>query len=94
MRRLTEQELTNRKSRIHDILTEKFSPNALDVIDESHRHAGHAGARPEGETHFKVIISAETLRTLSRIDAHRAINDVLKSEFETGLHALTIKLDR
>ena len=90
--RLTEQELTSRKSRIHDILTEFFSPSTLEVVDESHRHAGHAGARPEGETHFKILIVADALKSMSRIDGHRAINDALKHEFETGLHALTIRI--
>ena len=38
-------------------LVEAFEPTSLDVIDESHLHAGHVGARPEGETHFRLIIS-------------------------------------
>lgn len=83
--------MTNRASRIRDKLTEAFDPVALDVVDDSARHAGHAGASPEGETHFTVTIVAEGFRGLSRVQVQRAINMVLGGEFDTGLHALSIK---
>ena len=81
----------NRSERIHQILSDAFQPSQLDVVDDSHRHAGHSGARPEGETHYTVIIVAETFDGLSRVARQRAVMDVLRPEFETGLHALSIK---
>lgn len=80
-----------RSERIRDILTEVFSPSALDVIDDSHKHAGHAGARPEGETHYTIKIVSSEFEGQSRVATQRAILAALKPEFETGLHALSIK---
>lgn len=81
----------NRSERIRQILTDAFRPAALDVVDDSHKHAGHSGARPEGETHYTVVISASSFEGVSRVARQRAVMDVLKPEFETGLHALSIK---
>lgn len=81
----------NRSERIHQILSDAFQPTALNVVDDSHKHAGHAGARPEGETHYTVTISAAAFEGLSRVARQRAVMDVLKPEFESGLHALSIK---
>lgn len=71
-------------------LNNTFSPADLRVIDESAKHAGHAGARPEGETHFKVVIEAEAFAGKSRIECHRMINSLLAEELATRVHALTI----
>lgn len=84
------KELTGRKERIRASLTTGFTPIALEVIDESDRHAGHAGASPEGETHFKVKIVSAAFLGQTRVARHRAITAVLALEFETGLHALSI----
>jgi BolA protein len=77
-----------------DIIAEKlakaFSPESLDVIDESHLHAGHAGHRPGGQSHFRVYIVAEAFRAKSRIERHRLINTVLSGELADGVHALAI----
>lgn len=67
-----------------------FSPVELTVVDESHRHAGHSGARPGGETHFAVFIVSPAFAGQSRVAIHRAINDALKDEFAAGVHALAI----
>ena len=80
-----------RSERIRDILTETFAPSALDVVDDSHKHAGHAGARPEGETHYTIKITSPKFEGQSRVATQRAILAALKPEFETGLHALSIK---
>jgi BolA family transcriptional regulator, general stress-responsive regulator len=72
-------------------LTEAFRPAALNVVDESHLHKGHAGHRPEGETHFRVRIAAEAFRGVSRVQAHRLVNAALADEFARGLHALAIE---
>jgi BolA protein len=71
-------------------LTEAFAPESLRVEDESHLHAGHAGHRPGGETHYRVYIVSESFRGKSRIDRHRAINATLASELAGGVHALAI----
>ena len=84
--------MTNRAERIAARLDALFSPQMLEVIDESHLHAGHGGARPEGETHFRVEITALCLAALSRVDRHRAINTALKEEFDGGLHALALDI--
>ena len=84
------QELTTRTERIRAALIAAFFPNELDIVDESHLHHGHAGAAPGGETHYAVKIRAPAFSGLSRLAKHRAINDVLKAEFASGLHALHI----
>ncbi len=84
--------MTDRQTRIRTALTAAFSPDILEIADDSARHAGHAGAAPTGETHFNIVISSSDLLQMSRVSAHRAVNDALKLEFENGLHALSIKI--
>ncbi len=81
----------DRQTRIEDILTAAFEPVSLAVIDDSHKHEGHAGAAPGGETHYSVEIVAEAFAGLSRVQVQRAIMMVLQKEFDTGLHALALK---
>jgi BolA family transcriptional regulator, general stress-responsive regulator len=80
--------------RVADIMTEKltaaFAPASLRVMDESHQHAGHAGHRPGGETHYRIYIVAEAFRGKSRIERHRLINQTLAGELAAGVHALAI----
>jgi BolA family transcriptional regulator, general stress-responsive regulator len=77
-----------------DVITEKlrktFAPQSLSVEDESHRHKGHAGHRPGGETHFRVYIVAAAFRGKSRLERHRMINAALADELSGGVHALAI----
>lgn len=80
-----------RSDRILRSLSDAFAPKTLEVIDDSAKHAGHAGASPEGETHYTVIISSAAFEGLSRVAIQRAVMAALKAEFETGLHALSIK---
>ncbi|MCR9269086.1 MAG: BolA family transcriptional regulator [Hyphomonadaceae bacterium] len=80
-----------RSQRIHELLTAAFAPSVLDVVDDSHKHAGHAGARPEGETHYTVKIVSDKFEGLSRVAMQRAVMSALQQEFDTGLHALSIK---
>ena len=82
---------TTRAERIRAKLTEVFAPQRLEIIDESHLHAGHAGARPEGETHFRVSVEAAAFAGLSRVERQRRVNAALAEEFDTGLHALSIR---
>jgi BolA protein len=69
---------------------QQLQPSILQIIDNSALHSSHFNGAIE--THFKVILSSEKLRKLTRIQAHRIINDLLKDEFMSGLHALEIKL--
>jgi BolA protein len=78
------------KAAIAEKLSAAFAPQSLDVIDESHRHEGHAGHRPGGQTHFRVHIVSEAFRGKSRIERHRMINQTLAHELAAGVHALAI----
>lgn len=80
-----------RKNRIIQLLHENFSPLDLWLDDDSARHAGHAGAQPEGESHFKLFIVSAKFESLNRIARHRLINHALQPEFDSGLHALNIR---
>ena len=71
-------------------LTAAFGPESVRVEDESHRHEGHAGHRPGGQTHFRVHIVADAFRGKSRLERHRMINDALAAEIQGGVHALAI----
>ncbi len=73
-------------------LSAKFAPSHLEVIDESSRHQGHSGSRPEGETHFRVRIGAAGLAGKSRVAQHRAVMETLDHELKSGVHALAIEV--
>jgi BolA family transcriptional regulator, general stress-responsive regulator len=72
-------------------LSAKFAPTHLEVIDESSRHQGHAGSRPEGETHFRVRIGSPSLSG-TRVAQHRAVMEALDAELKNGVHALAIEV--
>ena len=72
-------------------LRQSFSPAALEVIDESHPHAGHSGSRPDGESHFRVKIVADAFRGKSRVEQHRMVNAALAEELKERVHALAIQ---
>ncbi|MEE2997523.1 MAG: BolA family protein [Pseudomonadota bacterium] len=71
-------------------LTDAFQPISLSVIDESGLHAGHAGARPEGETHFRVEIVAGAFTDRTRVDRQRMVYSVLADELDGPVHALSV----
>jgi BolA family transcriptional regulator, general stress-responsive regulator len=77
--------------RIRNIIAAALSPSRLEVVDESGLHAGHAGAVPGQTTHVRLVIEAEAFRGKSRIECHRAVNELLKGEIAAGLHALAIE---
>jgi len=81
---------------MENIIQEKLritlTPLSLEIVDESHKHAGHAGARPGGNTHFHIRIVSEAFTPLSRVERHRLVHDVLKEELETTIHALSLNL--
>ena len=79
------------KHTITNKLREAFTPESLDVVDESHLHEGHAGHRPGGETHFSIYIVSDAFEGKSRVERHRMINNALAEELTGPVHALAIK---
>jgi BolA protein len=76
------------KAKIEDLLTKAFKPDFLEVIDDSQKHAGHAGASQGG--HFKVIITAKAFEGKKLLDSHRMIYEALLP-VRSSIHALAIK---
>jgi len=81
-----------RAGRIEAAIRRRFEPSLVSVVDDSARHAGHAGHRPEGETHFNLLVVAEAFRDQSRVARSRAVHAALAEEFGEGLHALSMTL--
>lgn len=79
------------KKTITDRLTEAFSPEHLEVIDESHQHEGHGGWREGQTTHVRVRITSAGFAGKSRVTVHREVNAALAEAFAMGLHALAIE---
>lgn len=84
--------------RIKAKLQAAFAPDSIEVIDESHKHASHAhvmnrpgAAATTGGTHFHVKVVSPAFRGKSLVERHRAINHLLKAEFDAGVHALAIE---
>ena len=76
---------------IEEKLRAAFDPQSLEVINESHLHAGHQpGFNGQGESHLRIRIVADAFNGMNRVAAHRAINGLMKDEFDAGLHALAI----
>jgi BolA family transcriptional regulator, general stress-responsive regulator len=78
------------QERIVARLTAALDPIALDVVDESDRHAGHAGAREGGGTHYRVRVVSARFERQSRVERHRLVYGLLAAEFGDGLHALAL----
>ncbi len=76
---------------IHQKLTQAFAPTRLEIEDESSRHAGHAGARPGGETHFNVLIEAQAFAGAPKVARQRMIYRALSEEMAGPVHALSLK---
>lgn len=82
------------ESRMREKLLDAFSPIELQIHNESHKHAGHAGIRglPQtGETHFDIVIVADAFKGRSRVERHRMVNSVLADELAGPVHALSIR---
>ncbi len=77
---------------IQNKLQNAFNPSELNVIDESHKHVGHMGYKPEGETHFRVEMKSATFTGLSRLEMQRQVFKVLKNEMANRVHALSLDL--
>ena len=72
-------------------LTQALAPERLEIEDQSARHAGHAGARPEGESHFHVAIVAAAFEGRSRVERQRMVFEAVDDLLRTDVHALSIR---
>ncbi|NRA30484.1 MAG: BolA family transcriptional regulator [Parvularculaceae bacterium] len=77
--------------RIETKLTQSFEPTELEIVDQSHLHAGHAGAPDGGESHFRVKIVSAKFEGQNRVARQRAVNAALKEELAGPVHALSIQ---
>ncbi len=78
------------QARIREKLEKELAPASLDVIDESHHHAGHGGHHEDGESHFRVDIVSDAFVGKGRVERHRLVNSALAEELAGGVHALAI----
>ena len=83
---MNQQQLKHIKER----LTKVFHPTKLVVVDESHYHIGHRGAK-EGKGHFSVEITAKAFRNRNQLECHRLIYEALGNLMKTDIHALRIR---
>ncbi len=81
-----------RQARIEALLADAFTPLHLEVVDDSHLHAGHVGAQ-DGAGHFRVRILSERFRGLPVLARHRLVYEALRSMIPTEVHALNIEAD-
>lgn len=84
--------MNTRAERMEALLRDRLSPARLDISDDSRLHAGHAGARPGGETHYSVLVVSEVFRGQTRIARSRMVHALLDGELAQGLHALALTL--
>ncbi|HTH08789.1 MAG TPA: BolA family protein [Acidovorax sp.] len=78
---------------MHEVLANRLEPTALEVLDESAAHAGHAGANGTGfGTHFRVRISSPLFTGKPRVAQHRLVYDALQEFMDRGVHALAIEV--
>ncbi|WP_421856705.1 BolA family protein [Oricola sp.] len=81
------------EERITKKIEDAFAPVRMEVVNESHLHAGHRGGAVDGtgETHFRVRVLSDAFSGLSRVQRHRALNELLKDEITDGVHALALE---
>ena len=75
---------------IRNKLTEAFAPEALEIVNDSHRHAGHAGSPGTGESHFTIKVVSAAFAGKSRLERHRMVSEVLSAELAGRIHALAV----
>ena len=73
-------------------LQRTFQPTRLDVINESHLHAGHRTSPGTGESHFRVLMVSPLFVGKSRLQRHRLVNEALAAELKGKVHALALDL--
>lgn len=75
---------------IHDKLHQALKPSHLEIVDDSARHAGHAGARDGGESHFNVLVVSDRFAGMTRVARQRLVYDLLRDELAGPVHALSL----
>ena len=83
----------NRMQRIKNLLKDNLKEFSIEIEDKSELHKGHHNFNGKGETHLKIILIKKNMIKINRIDLHRKINDLLKEEFDSGLHSLEIRIN-
>ena len=76
---------------IRRLLMMALEPTRLDVVNESHLHAGHASSPGTGESHFRILMVSSRFAGKSRVDRHRLVNEALGGLLRDRIHALAIK---
>jgi len=76
---------------LQEHLTQAFAPQSLEILNESHLHAGHHGHDGEGETHLRIRIVADAFREMNRVARHRAVYSIVQPKIDEGLHACAIE---
>ncbi len=93
---MTARDTSLRAHRMQDLLRERLSsaevPAEVTVQDDSHLHAGHAGAAPGGQTHYSLRVVSPAFTGQSRVSRSRLVHSLLEAEFGAGLHALSLRL--
>ncbi len=79
------------QTRMREKLMVALRPTRLDVVNESHLHAGHASSPGTGESHFRILIVSDAFAGKSRVERHRLVNEAVREELTGGVHALAIK---
>lgn len=80
------------EQKIRKAIEETLSPTHLEVVNESHKHAGHAGDDGSGQTHFKLMVVSSDFSEYNRMQRQRMVNATVKNLFDQGLHAITMQL--
>jgi BolA family transcriptional regulator, general stress-responsive regulator len=81
----------NIEARIKEKLTAGLEPVSLEVLDESHLHAGHSGAREGGQTHYRIKVASARFSGKGRVERHRMVYALLADEIAQGVHALALQ---
>jgi BolA protein len=85
--------MTPTQREIAERLEAAFAPVRLEVVNESHRHKGHAGDDGTGESHFRVLIAARAFGPMSRLARHRAVHAALGPALMGRIHALALEIE-
>ena len=78
------------QQQLRDKITRALAPVRFEIVDESSHHAGHAGARPGGESHFRMTIVSAAFTGKSRVARQRMVYDILAAELASDVHALAL----
>ena len=83
----------NRKQRINNLLLNHLKEFSIEILDNSHLHINHNNFDGTGETHIKIVLEKRKEVKFDRLNLHRKINELLKNEFDLGMHSLEIKVN-